>query len=87
MISNFVLYLLYGVVYGLTYPIRILSDVSLSSDFTSTITTFNNYLAGLNFIFPLSTLITIIGLFLGIEVFILLYKIMNWLIRKIPMIS
>ena len=87
MIIDFILYLLYGVVYTLTYPLRALSDVSLSSNFTSSIETANNYIAGLNFILPLPTLITIIGLFLGIEVFILAYKLINWLIRKIPSIN
>lgn len=87
MITNFLIYLLWTVVYGLTYPIRILSDVSLSADFTSAISTANNYISGLNYILPLSTLITIIGLFLGIEIFILSYKIVNWLIRKIPSIN
>lgn len=87
MITGFIIYLLYQITYGLTYPLRILSDVSLSSDFVSTISTANNYIVGLNFILPLPTLITIIGIFLGIEVFILLYKLINWLIRKIPTIN
>jgi len=87
MIINFLIFLLWGVIYGLTYPLRILSDVSLSSDFTSAISTANNYIAGLNYILPLPTLITIIGLFLVIEAFILLYKLINWLIRKIPTIN
>lgn len=87
MISDFFIFILYGVVYGITYPVRILPDVSLSENFTSAINNFNSYVVGLNYILPLSTLITIIGLFLSIELFILMYKIMNWLIRKIPTIS
>jgi len=87
MIVDFILYLLWGVVYGLTYPIRILADVSLSADFANSISTFNNYLARLNFILPISTLITIIGIFIGIEVAIFAYKLIMWLIRKIPTIN
>jgi len=87
MILDFIIYLLWGITYGLTYPLRIMADVSLSTNFAETISTANNYLAGLNFILPLSTLMTIIGLFIGIEVAIFAYKLINWLIRKIPTIN
>ena len=87
MIINFLIFLLWGIIYGLTYPLRILSDVSLSPDFLNSISTANNYIAGLNYVLPLPTLITIIGIFLGIEVFIFAYKLINWLIRKIPTIN
>jgi hypothetical protein len=87
MIIDFIIFLLWGVVYGLTYPLRILNDVALSADFASAITTANNYIAGLNFVLPVPTLITIIGLFLALEGFIIAYKLINWLIRKIPSIN
>jgi hypothetical protein len=87
MITNTILYLFYLFIYGLTAPLRYLSDVSLPVDLTNAIQTTNSYLASINFIFPVSTFLTIFTLILTIEGFIILYKIINWLIRKIPTID
>jgi len=87
MITNTILYLFYLFIYGLTAPLRYLNDVSLPADLTNAIQTTNSYLASINFIFPVSTFLEIFTLILAIEGFIILYKIINWLIRKIPTID
>jgi hypothetical protein len=87
MITNTILYLFYLFIYTLTAPLRLFNDVSLPNDLVNAIQTTNSYLRSINFIFPVSTFLTILSLILTIEGFIILYKIINWLIRKIPTIN
>jgi hypothetical protein len=44
-------------------------------------------LALVNVVVPVSTILAIIGLFFVIEIGILIFKIINYVIRKIPTIS
>lgn len=87
MITSALLYIIYLFLYAITSPLRLLNDVSLSSDFTTAIQNANEYLASLNFILPVSTFVAVIALMLTIEGFIILYKIINWVIRKIPTVN
>ena len=87
MISNTFLYIVYIILYGLLSPFRLLSDVSLPVGLTNAITTANGFLTALNGIIPVSTLLVIVSLVLTIEGFIFSFKLVSWIIRKIPMIS
>jgi len=84
MITSAFLYLVYIFVLGITLPFRILPDASLPAALTSAITTANTYVSAVDFIFPVATFLIILGLIIAIEGFIILFKIMNWVIRKIP---
>jgi hypothetical protein len=79
--------MLYGVIWLITAPLRLLPNATLPDSITTAISTANTYLAAINFILPLSTFLTIFGIILTIETFILIYKLINWLIRKIPTIN
>jgi hypothetical protein len=81
------LYIVYGIVFALTYPLRGLNDVVLDANINNAISTAGGYLAIINQIAPITTLLVILGLVLTIEGFIFLYKIVMWIIRKIPTIS
>lgn len=81
MLATFLLNLIYYVSVGF---LGILPDVSLSDSVSSAVATASGYLSGLNVVLPVSTLIAIVGLVLTIEGVILLIKIINWFIRKIP---
>jgi hypothetical protein len=87
MITNLLISLLYGVVYLITAPLRLLSDVSLSSNIGQAITSASTYLGGLNAVLPVTTILAIFSIFLTVEVGILLWKGINWIIRKIPTIN
>lgn len=87
MILTTILYALYGVVWILISPFRLLPDVSLSAEITSAISFANTYINAIDFIFPVSSFATIFILILTIEGFIILFKITNWVIRKIPTIN
>lgn len=87
MIVSFLLWLVFQFIQLITLPLRILPDATLPANITSAITTTNAYLSAIDFIFPVATFITIFGTILGIETFIILWKIINWIIHKIPTIS
>ena len=87
MITTAILEILYLFIYALTSPLRLFSDVSLPAGLTAAISNFNAYISGLDFIFPISTLLAIFILLLTIEGFIFSYKIVMWLIKKIPTVN
>lgn len=84
MITSALLYLIYGLVYLITLPIVNLADVVMSTDFTTAITSTNGYLASLDSFLPMETIINILTLFLVIEGAVLTYKLIMWVIKRIP---
>jgi hypothetical protein len=84
MIVDFILNLVYNLI---VWFLGLFPEVSLSDSISSSIMTASGYLSALNTIAPVSTLLAIIGLFLTIEGVILIIKIINWFIRKIPTID
>lgn len=84
MITTAVLYLLYYMVYIITYPLTLFADVSADSTITSAVTTANSYLAFLNPILPMSTVWLLVALILATEVIIMGYKLIMWVVRRIP---
>jgi len=84
MLVDFFLNIIYSVVVGF---IALFPDVSLSDSVASSVATASTYISGLNMVLPVATIISIIGLVLAIEGVMLLIKIINWFIRKIPTIN
>lgn len=87
MIIDAIVLIFYSLLYILTLPIASLADASLPAEIDNAISQATNYLSMANAILPVSTLITILGLILLIEAGIMTYKIIMWVIRKIPTIS
>jgi len=87
MITDFLFYILFATLSVILTPIKALSDVSLPSGFTTAITSIGGYTSAMNSILPIDTLITIIALILGIEAIIVAYKLIMWVIKKIPFIG
>ena len=87
MITNAFIYILYLIVYGITAPLRLFDNVSLDSNFLASITTASDYLSAFNTFLPLVTLISIFGIFLAFEGTYFTYKLIMWIVRKIPMIN
>lgn len=81
MISNFFLNIFYAIVAGIAnqFPVA-----TLSSETTTAITNISIFLSNINGLFPVTTLLVIIGIILGIEAVIITYKLVMWAIRKIP---
>lgn len=86
-ILGFVLHFFYLLVFAITFPLRSLSDVSLNSNIASSLTTASGYLHSINAILPVDTMLTILGISLSFESGYLFYKIIMWVIKKIPTIN
>ena len=89
MIISGILYLIYGAIFVLLTPFRLLPDATLPAGITSAITTINGYFALMNSILPFTTtaLMAGISLVVAVEVSVLTYKLIMWVIHKIPGIT
>lgn len=87
MITTGVLYLLYFALLVLTSPLRLLPDVSLPTEFTDAIATASGYISSINSFFPVDSMLIIFAAMLAIEGIVLLYKLIVWVMTKIPGIS
>ena len=79
--------MIWGLVYVILSPLRLLDDVTLSSSITNNIAEFNHYLGTAEQLFPAYTLITIFGIIIGIEFAIFTYKGIMWIVKKVPGIN
>jgi len=86
MITYFIILIFVYIIKLLLLPFNFFGDVSLSSDITGALAQAGQYLGFLNFILP-SSFYAVLIFVLGVEVVIVLFKIINWLIRKIPTIN
>lgn len=83
ILDNFI-QLVYGAVYAITYPIRALPVVELPQGITDSISNVGGYLASLNDILPIDTILNILGIYLAIELALFTYKLIMWVIKRIP---
>ena len=87
MILTGILNLIYFVLSIILTPLSLFGDVSLPSSFTTAITNAGGYYNSLNAILPMDTMITILGVSLAIEGAYLTYKLIMWVIQKIPTLN
>lgn len=87
MIGTAFLYLLYATIFTFTLPIRLFDDLALDSEFVSSISTASGYISAFNTFIPIGTLLTILGLFIAYELSYFTYKVVMWVIKKIPSIN
>ena len=88
MISTAILNLIYGVIRGILYlPEKLLPSVSLDGNIAVAIARAGDYLSGVAYVLPVNTMLAVFGVILTIEGAIFTYKLINWLIRKIPGIN
>jgi len=87
MIATAILELLYLAISVFLIPIKQLPDATLPANILTAISTAQGYFSSFSFVFPVSTFLAIIGLVLTIEAGVMIYKVIMWLIKKIPTIS
>lgn len=87
MITSGILLIIYYFIQAVEYPLKALPDVSLPAGITNAIANAGAYLSSFDLIFPVGTFLTIFGVMLTIEAAIVIYKIVMWIIKKIPTIS
>jgi hypothetical protein len=84
MIATAILFIISALVFTLTLPFRILPDAVLPSGVMTALTEASGSLAGINTIIPIDVLLQVFQAMIVLEVAILSFKGLNWLIRKIP---
>lgn len=87
MITTALLLILYGVISLLLTPISLLADVTLNGNFASSLTTASGYYHALNSILPVDTMLIIFGISLTFELAYLTFKVIMWVLAKIPFIN
>lgn len=87
MIIDILLYLVYLFLVVLTAPFRLFSNVTLDSGMGQALSSAKDYIASLQPIFPVNTLLIVLGIMVVIEIAIFGYKGIMWIIKKIPGIS
>ena len=88
MIITAFLNIIYVFILGITYPLRILNDVTLPAEITTTaINTASAYYHSIDTILPIDTMIQILSISLTFESLYLIYKLIMWVIKKIPTIN
>jgi len=86
MITTGFLLLLYGLIVLVLAPITLLPDVSLPSTITTAIAAVGTYLKTIWYIAPLfvGALLVVLGIVVVVDTAIFTYKVIMWIIRKIP---
>ena len=87
MIITAFLTIIYNFILLILSPLSLLGDVSLNPGFASALTTAGGYYNSLNSILPVDTMLAIFGVSLTIEGAYLVYKIIMWVLSKIPGIN
>lgn len=87
MIFTAILTILYGVVYAVVSPLLLLPDASLPGGIASSISEANEHLAAVDVFVPVGTIIAILTAFLAIEAGIFVFKMVMWIIKKIPFLN
>lgn len=83
MITDALLLFVYAVVGALTDPFYYLPDISLNSGFSQAIIYLEDLAGAMDFILPVDSILTIVGLCVIIEVAIASWKLISWTIRTI----
>jgi hypothetical protein len=83
MITKAIIFIISALIYTLTLPFRILPDAVLPEGVENSITEVSGYLSGINTILPIDVLLQVFQAMIVLEVAILGFKGLNWVIRKI----
>jgi hypothetical protein len=84
MVVDIFINFIYSVLTTILSPILNLSDASLPADVSNAFVNMRGFLNATDFVLPYSTLMAVIVLILAIEAGILVYKVVYWLIKRIP---
>lgn len=87
MITSAFLKLIYYIVLALSAPFALLPDVSFPTGLTSAITTGSGYISSFGSFFPVGTLLQVFAAMLAIEIVVLSYRLIMWVLTKIPGVS
>lgn len=84
MIITALLLAIYGVVWTLTRVFVLFAPVSLDNEFATALQTAQNYIGTFDKFLPVDTIYHVVGLVMAIELILAGYKLVMWIIRRIP---
>lgn len=84
MITTAFLYVIYGLVWTLVQAIALLPDVTINSGIGSAVVTASGYVSALNNFLPMTTILAMLTFFVGYETIYFGFKIIYWIIKRIP---
>jgi len=84
MIITLVLNIIYLAVLVAFSPLLALPVAFISPDFATAITTGSSYLAALNIVLPVDTLITILSYSVSFEIGYFSFKGIMWIVKRLP---
>lgn len=84
MIITIILYLIYGIVWTICQTIALLPNVSQISAIGTAVTTVSGYLASLDTFLPITAILAILSAFIVYEFSYFSFKVVYWIIRRIP---
>lgn len=84
MITGFILNIIWLALLALTAPLRLLDDVTLETSGNTALSQAIATIGSFNAILPLGVIFTVLGIILVIEAGVALYKVIMWVIRRIP---
>jgi hypothetical protein len=87
MITYYLILIFVDILLGLLTPVSYLPNATISPLILGAISQVGGYIAAIDSIFPVSALLSVIGLYVGVEAAIFTYKVIMWGIKKIPTIS
>lgn len=87
MITDAILGFVFDILTAVLSIFKSQPDVVLSPALANAISNVQGIMSTVSPFFPLDTLFVIIGIYVGIEVAIFLYKTIMWVIKKIPTIN
>lgn len=87
MITDAFITVIYSIISVILSPLSLLPDVTANSSITAGINAASGYLASANVFFPVDTVLEILAFVVVFEIAYLAYKVIMWVLRKIPGIS
>jgi hypothetical protein len=84
MVIDVIINFIYSVLTTILSPILNLPDVALPADMVNAFINMRSFLDATDFVIPYATLMAIIASMIAIEAGIMAYKVIYWLIKRIP---
>lgn len=87
MITDILLASFAVIIQFIVSPLSLLPDATLDTRISTAFANVQGYISTMDPIFPIGTLLTVLGIIVLVEFAIFGYKALYWLIKKIPTIS
>jgi len=75
---------IYAVIFALTSPLRLFSDVILPTTITNAVANAGGFLSPVDMVLPIDVILDILGIFIYIEIAYLSFKAVMWVIKRLP---